>query len=232
MPKLRYLCFVLALAGTLFLSLGANASHAAASGPNPVVILETSMGRIIIMLYPKQAPVTCMNFLRYVDEGFYDGTTFHRVVKMEVDEHREKKKQQAINIVQGGGYLYPLKRKPPLWGFIPNEGGKGLKNNRGTVAMARGPNPDSAQCEFFFNVQDNPGLDPMVIKKTPWEMAKKADRDADDIKTIRPGYCAFAKVIRGMDVVDKIHEVKTTRMGRMQDVPAEPIFIKRMYRAK
>ena len=232
MLKLRYMFFVLALAGTLFLSLGANASLAAPSGPNPVVIMETTMGRIIIMLYPKETPVTCMNFLRYVDEGFYDGTVFHRIVKMEVDRQYEKRKQQAINIVQGGGYVYPLRRKAPLWGPIPNEGAIGLKNLRGTVAMARGSAPDSAQCEFFFNVLNNPGLNPMVIKKKAWEIAAESDRDKSDVKTVRAGYCAFAKVIRGMDVVDKMLEVKTERRGRMQDVPVEPIFIKRMYRAK
>ena len=232
MLKLRYMLFVLALAGTLFLSLGADASLAAPAGPSPVVIIETTMGRVIIMLYPKEAPITCMNFLRYVDEGFYDGTVFHRIVKMEVDEQVEKKKQQAINIVQGGGYVYPLRRKPPLWGPIPNEGGSALDNVKGTVAMARGNDPNSAQCEFFFNVLDNPGLDTMAIKKKAWEIAADSGRDKSDIKTVRSGYCAFAKVIRGMDVVEKMLEVKTTRMGRMQDVPVEPIFIKRMYRAK
>ena len=233
MLKLRYMLFVLALAGTLFLSLGADASLAAPSGPSPVVIIETTMGRVIIMLYPKEAPITCMNFLRYVDEGFYDGTVFHRIVKMEVDEQTDKKKQQAINIVQGGGYVYPLRRKPALWGPIPNESGRGaLNNSRGTVAMARGNEPDSAQCEFFFNVLDNPGLNTMAIKKKAWEIAAESGRDKTDVKTIRSGYCAFAKVIRGMDVVDKMLEVKTSRMGMMQDVPEEPIFIKRMYRAK
>jgi peptidyl-prolyl cis-trans isomerase A (cyclophilin A)/peptidyl-prolyl cis-trans isomerase B (cyclophilin B) len=230
MLKLRYTFFILALAGTLFLGLGANAALAA--GPNPVVIMETTMGRIIIMLYPKEAPVTCMNFLRYVDEGFYDGTVFHRVVKMEVDERQDKKKQQAINIVQGGGYVYPLRRKAPLWGPIPNEGGKGLNNVKGTVSMARGSEADSAQCEFFFNVLDNPGLNPMAIKKKSWEILAETGREKSDIKTVRPGYCAFAKVIRGMEVVEKIHDVETERMGRMKDVPVEPVFIKRMYRAK
>ena len=156
MLKLRYMLFVLALAGTLFLSLGADASLAAPAGPSPVVIIETTMGRVIIMLYPKEAPITCMNFLRYVDEGFYDGTVFHRIVKMEVDEQVEKKKQQAINIVQGGGYVYPLRRKPPLWGPIPNEGGSALDNVKGTVAMARGNDPNSAQCEFFFQRHGQP----------------------------------------------------------------------------
>lgn len=96
--------------------------------------------------------------------------------------------------------------------------------------MARGNDPDSAQCEFFFNVEDNPGLDPMVIKKPEWERLK--DPEQNEIKTIRPGYCAFAKVLRGMDVVDKMLNVKTERMGRMLNVPVNPIFIKRMYRAK
>lgn len=125
MLKIRHIFFILALAGTLLLGFGASASQA--SGPNPVVIMETSMGRVIIMLYPKEAPITCRNFLRYVDEGFYDGTVFHRIIKMEVDEQREKKKQQAINIVQGGvgftrcvesglcGTIFPMRADEVRW---------------------------------------------------------------------------------------------------------------------
>ncbi len=229
MLKLRQTLCILALAGAMLLGLGATPSMAG-TGPNPVVIMDTTMGRIIIMLYPKEAPVTVMNFLRYVDEGFYDGTVFHRIVKMEIDDQKDKKKQQAINIVQGGGYVYPLQRKRPIWDTISNESGRGLINRRGTVAMARGSNPDSAQCEFFFNVQDNPGLDPMLIKKKAWEI--EADRDRNIAKASKAGYCAFAKVLRGMDVVDKMLEVKTGRMGQHQDVPISPIFIKKMYRAQ
>jgi len=228
MLKFRNSILLLALAAVLFLGFAAPAR--AAATPNPVVIMDTTMGRIVVMLYPENAPDTVMNFLRYVDEGFYDGTVFHRVVKMEVDVQKDKKKQQAINIVQGGGYLYPLERKPPVWGPIPNEGGTGLLNTAGTIAMARGADPDSAQCEFFFNVLDNPGLDPMAINKTAWELA--ADRKKDTVKAVRAGYCAFGKVIRGMDVVEKIHGVKTTRMGQQENVPVQPVFIKKVYRAQ
>ncbi|MDC0335789.1 peptidylprolyl isomerase [Pseudodesulfovibrio sp.] len=197
---------------------------AEATKPNPVVIFETSMGRIIVMLYPKQTPITVENFLRYVDDGFYSGTVFHRVVRMEIDKVEKANQQQAINIVQGGGFTYPpLRMKRPLWAAILNEDGRGLQNTKGTIAMARLSDPNSATCQFFFNVDDNPGLNPMVIKKK-WS-------EPDD-QILRNGYCAFGKVIRGMEIVEKIHQVPTTRMGNYQDVPKEPIYIKKAYRAK
>jgi len=233
MFELRKTFLLLALAGILLIGAG-NASSALAAGPqpNPAVIIETSMGRIIVMLYPENAPVTVANFLRYVDSGFYNGTVFHRIVKMEVLEMGDKQKQQAINIVQGGGYVYPLERKQATWAPIVNEGGTGLLNNRGTIAMARSSNPNSAQTEFFFNVLDNPGLNSITVKRDEWEIAADPNGVQNQVKNVRPGYCAFGKVIRGMDVVDKMHDVKTTRMGQFQDVPAQPIFIKRMYRAQ
>lgn len=225
MNKIKWFFLFLTTLGLLVSGLGQ--TPAAASGPNPVVIMETSMGRIIIMLYPKEAPVTVENFLRYVDAGFYDGTVFHRVVRMEKKEVADPRKDQSVNIVQGGGFVYPLREKRPLWGPIINEDGRALQNRQGTIAMARTSDPDSATSQFFFNVFDNTGLDPMVIKKKTWVQEKD-----DDNSVLRHGYCAFGKVLRGMDVVEKIHQVKTGRMGPYQDVPLEPVYLKRAYRAK
>jgi len=232
MSVLRKILMFLALAGTLLLGAGGASSALAGAQPNPAVIIETSMGRIIVMLYPDQAPITVANFLRYVDSGFYNGTIFHRIVKMDVEKIADKQKQQSINVVQGGGYTFPLKRKPPVWGPIPNEAGSSLLNKRGTIAMARSDNPDSAQAEFYFNVDDNPGLDSITVKRQKWEIKADPNGKQNKVLSVRNGYCAFGRVIRGMDVVDKMHEVKTTRMGQFQDVPAQPIFIKRMYRAQ
>ncbi|MDD3312100.1 peptidylprolyl isomerase [Pseudodesulfovibrio sp.] len=232
MLKLRKILMLLALAGALLLGPGNAPSALAGAQPNPAVVIETSMGRIIVMLYPDVAPITVANFLRYVDSNFYNGTIFHRIVKMEVQELSKKDMQQSINIVQGGGYIYPLERKQPTWGPIRNEGGAGLLNERGTIAMARSSNPDSAQAEFFFNVQDNPGLNAIVVNRPDWEIAADPKGKENNVRSVRQGYCPFGRVIRGMDVVDKMLDVKTTRMGQFQDVPAQPIFIKRMYRAQ
>lgn len=225
MSKIRYGAIVFTMLCLMISGAGMGMTAADAAGPNPVVIFETNMGRIIVMLYPKDTPITVENFLRYVDSGFYDGTIFHRVVNMELDRElgRDKKKQQAINIVQGGGYTYPLRMKRPTWGPIVNEDRKGLQNVKGTIAMARGNDPNSASSQFFFNVLNNPGLNPMIIKKKYSE---------PDESVARHGYCAFGKVIRGWDVVEKIYKVKTTRMGQHMDVPEEPVYIKRAYRAK
>jgi len=210
--------FALLLACSLFLPLSARTAQA---GPNPVVIMETTMGRIMIMLSPADAPKTVANFLRYVDAGFYDNTIFHRVI-------RQRKSGQsgdnAMNIVQGGGYLFPITRKRPLYPPIVNESSTGLDNVRGTVAMARGNAPDSATCEFFFNVKDNPFLDYSQSASQTGAGSYSQDTSA--------GYCAFGKVIRGMDVVEKISEVKTARSGRMENVPVKPVYIKKAYRAR
>ncbi len=230
MSNLRKSFLYLALAAVLLLGFGSGRSFAGAE-PNPAVIMDTSMGRIIIMLYPDSAPITVKNFLRYVDEGFYNGTIFHRIVKMEIDKHSDanKKKQQAINIVQGGGYNFPLERKMPLWDFIPLE--TGLENTKGTIAMARGGSPNTAQCEFFFNAEDNPGLDTMTVTRHMTDVLKDTSRNRQT-NTIRAGYCAFGKVIRGMDVVEKMLDVKTERVGQHLNVPTKPIFIKKIYRAR
>lgn len=155
------------------------------------VKLQTTMGNIVIELNKEAAPVTTKNFFRYVQEGFYDGTIFHRVI--------------PDFMIQGGGFTEDMAKKkthPP----IVNEAGNGLKNDRGTVTMARTSDPDSATAQFFINHTNNDFL--------------------NYIDDNNPGYAVFGKVIEGMETTDKIAAVKTaTRMG-MDDVPVEPIVIK------
>jgi len=159
---------------------------------NPLVIMETSMGPIKIELYSEKAPVTVKNFIDYVEAKHYDGVIFHRVI--------------PNFMLQGGGFepgMKERKTKPP----IVNEAKNGLENKRGTLAMARTPEPNSASSQFFINVADNAFLD------------KSRSRDG-------VGYCVFGKVIDGMDVVDKIKAVKTGRVGPHGDVPEEDVLIK------
>lgn len=159
---------------------------------NPVVLMKTSMGDIKLELYPQKAPKTVANFLSYVEDGFYDGTIFHRVI--------------GNFMIQGGGFTLDMKQKETK-PSIPNEAGNGLKNLRGTIAMARTSDVNSATSQFFINVVDNPNLDHR--DETPKGF----------------GYAVFGKVIEGMDVVDKIKEVKTTTKGYYGDVPVEPVII-------
>jgi cyclophilin family peptidyl-prolyl cis-trans isomerase len=163
-----------------------------AANPNPKVLMKTSMGDITIELYPDKAPITVKNFLSYVDSQKYDGTIFHRVIKG--------------FMIQGGGFtldFHGIPAKPP----IKNEAANGLKNKRGTIAMARTNVVDSATCQFFINHVDNFGLD---------------HRDNTESGF---GYCVFGEVVKGMDVVDAIANVKTvTKQGR-QDVPRDTITI-------
>lgn len=162
------------------------------SKDNPVVVMDTSMGKIKIELYQKHAPETVKNFLRYAKEKHYDGTIFHRVI--------------SNFMIQGGGMTPDMKEKK-THAPIKNESANGLSNKRGTIAMARTPDPHSASAQFFINVKDNTFLD------------KKNAQDGW-------GYCVFGKVIEGMDVVDKIRMVRTRTVGIHQDVPAEPVIIR------
>jgi peptidyl-prolyl cis-trans isomerase B (cyclophilin B) len=171
-------------------ALGAGGSSA--NEKNPVVVMDTSMGKIKIELYRDKAPVTVKNFLSYVDDKFYDGTIFHRVI--------------SNFMIQGGGFepgMTQKKTKDP----IQNESSNGVSNKRGTIAMARTNDPNSATAQFYINVVDNAGLD-------------KANAQ-DGV-----GYCVFGKVTEGMDIVDKIKEVKTGRKGGHRDVPLEDVTIK------
>ena len=152
------------------------------------VKLETSMGDIVIELDRQAAPVTTANFLEYAGEGFYDGTIFHRVIRG--------------FMIQGGGFTTKMVKKETRDPIV-NEARNGLSNVRGTIAMARMDNPNSATCQFFINHGDNTPLD-----------------------SVGGGYAVFGKVIEGMDVVDTIAAVKTTTRNGYDDVPVEPITIK------
>jgi len=170
-----------------------------AQAANPIVLLDTSMGPIKVELYEDKAPITVKNFLSYVDKKHYDGKVFHRVIEN--------------FMIQGGGFDKDLKEHktdPP----IKNEAGNGLKNERGTLAMARTGVVDSATSQFFINVKGNDFLN----YKGP------AREDF--------GYCVFGRVIDGMDVVDKIRKTKTGPKGMFEsDVPVEDVIIKSIKRA-
>lgn len=180
--RLRFLSLLLAAA-----ALGGPATLAAA----PVeVLMKTSLGDIRLELYPDQAPVTVQNFLDYANSGFYDGTIFHRVI--------------SHFMIQGGGFTPDMEKKPTGEPIV-NEANNGLSNRRGTIAMARLPQPHSASSQFFINVQNNMNLD--YRDEQNW------------------GYAVFGRVTEGMDVVDDIRFVPTTRVGAFSDVPAEPVVI-------
>jgi len=159
---------------------------------DPQVLLKTNKGDITIALFQDKAPLSVKNFLAYADEKFYDGTIFHRVIKG--------------FMVQGGGMtvdMHEKSAKPP----IKNEAANGLKNKRGTLAMARTPEIDSATCQFFINLVDNSFL----------------DHQPNDPEKF--GYAVFGKVVAGMDVVDAVAGVPTGSKGGHQDVPREPVTI-------
>jgi len=159
---------------------------------NPKVVLDTSKGEIVIELFADRAPETVQNFLAYVDAEFYDGTIFHRVI--------------PNFMIQGGGFTADMNQKTTN-APIENEADNGLKNERGTIAMARTSDPHSATGQFFINSVDNDFLN--YKSKTPqgW------------------GYAVFGKVVEGIEVVDAISAVKTKTEGMYQDVPAEAVVI-------
>lgn len=157
---------------------------------NPIVLMKTSKGDLTIELFEDKAPISVKNFLEYANEGFYNGTIFHRVIDG--------------FMVQGGGFSSDMTQKTTK-APIKNEATNGVKNTRGTLAMARTGVVDSATAQFFINVVDNPYLD----YQSPGNY----------------GYAVFGKVIKGMDVVDKIKDVKTGTKGPHRDVPVEPVEI-------
>jgi peptidyl-prolyl cis-trans isomerase A (cyclophilin A) len=180
--------FIILLTGFL---LGSGSVKAETGDKNPRVALETSMGKIIIELFPKEAPETVKNFLGYVQDGFYGGTIFHRVI--------------PGFMIQGGGFSGDMEQKatrPP----IKNEAATGLKNDRGTIAMARTADPDSATAQFFINLVNNDRL----------------NRPLPD----GHGYAVFGRVVEGMEVVERIAKVKTGVRMVFRDVPITPVVIK------
>jgi cyclophilin family peptidyl-prolyl cis-trans isomerase len=186
---------------SILVAFGVTLAAGAADKPaaNPKVVLDTSKGKIVLELYLQKAPETVVNFLGYVDDKFYDGTIFHRVIPK--------------FMIQGGGFL-PLMKQKPVKGPIQNEADKGLKNERGTIAMARTPDPHSATAQFFINTVNNSFLNHRNKTQQGW------------------GYTAFGRVIKGMDVVDVISAVETTKRAGFQDVPVQPVVIKSARRLK
>ena len=166
---------------------------------NTIVIIDTSLGKISAELYADKAPATVANFLAYVDAKFYDGTIFHRVMK--------------DFMIQGGGFTPDMQQKPTK-AQIKNEAANGLKNERGTLAMARTNVVDSATSQFFINHKDNEFLNHTAPTSQGF------------------GYCVFGKVVEGMDVLDKIAAVATTTKAGHQNVPAEAVKINSITRKK
>jgi cyclophilin family peptidyl-prolyl cis-trans isomerase len=167
------------------------AAHAS-SAADPRVELRTNRGAIVIELYAEKAPKTVANFLQYVKDGHYDGTIFHRVI--------------PGFMIQGGGLDRQMREKP-TGAPIQNEAANGLKNDYGTVAMARTPDPHSAKGQFFINVKDNAFLN--FREPSPQGY----------------GYAVFGKVVAGMDVVERITKLPTGSAGPHRDVPQEPVII-------
>lgn len=164
-----------------------------AAEPNPQVKVQTNQGEIVLELYPAKAPKTVANFLQYVDEGFYSNTIFHRVIEN--------------FMIQGGGFAPDYSRKETHASII-NEATNGLKNERGTLAMARTSDPHSASAQFFINVKNNDFLNYTAQTPSGW------------------GYCVFGKVIKGMDIVDNIRKLPTGAAGIFSsDVPRTPVII-------
>jgi peptidyl-prolyl cis-trans isomerase A (cyclophilin A) len=181
----------LAIAAGLLMGLTANAQSAT------TVKFQTSSGDFVVEVYPDKAPKTVENFLQYVKEKQYDGTIFHRVMDG--------------FMVQGGGFTADMKEKQTR-APIPLEAKNGLKNDRGTIAMARTSNPNSATAQFFINVVNNDGLN-----------APQPDGY---------GYAVFGKVVSGMEVIDKIRSTPTGNKGMFQNVPLTPIVINSAVLAK
>ncbi|MCF7981281.1 MAG: peptidyl-prolyl cis-trans isomerase [Pseudomonadales bacterium] len=184
-----YLRFLLVLTICTAWALPSTADSNNQQTGNPIVTMETSMGVIKLELYPAVAPITVANFLDYVNKGFYNGTLFHRVI--------------AYFMIQGGGLDQDLQLKPTGDPII-SEADNGLRNDRGTIAMARTQDVNSAKAQFFINVENNTHL---------------------NYTRSSGGYTVFGRVIEGMDVIDKISNVETTNLEHSYDIPVEPVII-------
>jgi len=171
-------------------ALAAGLLVAAAAWAAPTVEMQTTQGKIVLELYPEKAPESVDNFLKYARDGFYNGTVFHRVI--------------PGFMIQGGGFDEKMAQKPTR-APVRNEANNGLKNARGTIAMARTSQPHSATAQFFINHADNRNLD--YPSFDGW------------------GYAVFGKVTQGLDVVDKIAQVPTATAGMHQNVPQTPVII-------
>lgn len=193
MMRIRH--FFLALLTLCFSVFGLQSFAADLHRANPQVEFVTNEGSFIVELYPDKAPQTVANFMQYVSSGYYQGTTFHRTIER--------------FMIQGGGMDENLAEKPTL-APIPNESNNGLRNEPGTLAMARAYAPDSATSQFFINMNDNKFLN--YYKPDPAYV----------------GYAVFGRVIRGMDTVERISKSPTHKMGMHQNVPIEPIVIERV----
>ena len=185
MPKLRFFLLAAFLASSLCLSAPLWAA-------NPLVTVETNRGDFVVELYPEKAPKTVANFMQYMDSGYYKETIFHRVINR--------------FMIQGGGFNADMTEKPSLAPIV-NEAANGLKNEPGTLAMARTSDPDSATSQFFINLENNvplnyQGNDPELI-----------------------GYCVFGRVLKGMDVVRDIGASPTMNVGPYYDVPKSTVRI-------
>jgi len=154
------------------------------------VVISTTIGDITVLLYERESPVSVKNFLAYVDTSFYGGLVFHRVI--------------PGFMVQGGGFTKNMMKRQSVFPPIKNESDNRIKNDRGTLAMARTQDPHSATSQFFINLVDNASLD---MSTQGW------------------GYAVFGKVIEGMEIVDKIAGARTQTVGVFRDVPVEPIII-------
>lgn len=191
---------IVLMAGLLFCPLLAGAEAPPSATPEPRVVLETSLGRIELELFESAAPISAAHFLRYVDEKFYDGLIFHRVI--------------ANFMVQGGGFEPGLQTRATTHKAILNEADNGLKNSRGTLAMARTENIYSGNAQFYLNLKDNPTLD---------HKGKSSESF---------GYAVFGKVVSGMEVVERIGATPTGTVKGTPDVPTTEVVIKRAYRVE
>ena len=195
--QLIVMIVILLTVGTLLSAMGKrnNEEHPMSKieTTNPIAVIDTSSGRIGIELYQDKSPITISNFLKYIEDDFYTDTIFHRVI--------------PGFMIQGGGFTKDMSQKQTL-APISNEAFNGLPNEKGTVAMARTNDVDSATSQFFINLADNTFLDFKNSSSSGF------------------GYCVFGKVVYGMDIVEDIAKVYTTTSGGHQDVPQTPIIIK------